>query len=45
MLASKPGGPDAPVLAAPTRQEDFSRLPPALVLVGALDLYLDEDIR
>jgi acetyl esterase/lipase len=45
MLASAPGAPDTPVLAAPARQEDVSRLPPALVLVGALDLYLDEDIR
>jgi acetyl esterase/lipase len=45
MLASVPGAPDTPVLAAPARQEDLSRLPPALVLVGALDLYLDEDIR
>ena len=45
ILASVPGAPDTPVLAAPGRQEDLMRLPPALVLVGALDLYLDEDIR
>lgn len=45
MLPSVPGAPDTPVLAAPARVDDLSRLPPALVLVGALDLYLDEDIR
>ncbi|WP_198026156.1 alpha/beta hydrolase [Mesorhizobium sp. LNHC209A00] len=45
VLTCVPGGPDTPVMAAPAREEDLSRLPPALVLVGALDLYLDESIR
>ena len=40
----RPGEPDTPVLAAPAREEDLSRLPPSLVLVGGLDLYLDENV-
>ena len=30
--------------AAPTRAKDLSALPPALVTVGALDLFRDENI-
>lgn len=45
LLGTPPGGPDTPPLAAPARVEHLAGLPPALVLVGALDLYLDEDVR
>jgi acetyl esterase/lipase len=44
MLGTTPGAAGTPVLAAPARAEDLSGLPPALVLVGGLDLYLDEDV-
>jgi triacylglycerol lipase len=45
MLEShRPGEPGTPVLAAPARQKDLSGLPSSLVLVGGLDLYLDEDV-
>lgn len=37
-------GGDVPAYAAPTRATDLTRLPPALVLVGALDGFLDEDV-
>lgn len=46
MLGShRPGEPDTPVLAAPARQKDLSGLPSSLVLVGGLDLYLEENVN
>jgi acetyl esterase/lipase len=33
---------DVPVYAAPTRARDLSRLPPAFIAVGGLDMFLDE---
>lgn len=42
-LGSAAGG-DVPVYAAPSRATDLSGLPPAYINVGALDLFLDEDI-
>jgi acetyl esterase/lipase len=45
LLGFVPGGSGTPVLAAPSRQDDLSNLPPTLMLVGALDLYLEENIR
>jgi triacylglycerol lipase len=46
MLGSHlPGGSDTPVLAAPARQSNLSGLPSSLILVGGLDLYLDEDVN
>ena len=38
------GRDDVPVTAAPARATDLSRLPPALVSVGAVDGFRDEDI-
>jgi acetyl esterase/lipase len=37
-------GGDVPAYAAPTRATNLEGLPPALILVGALDGFLDEDI-
>lgn len=45
LLGVEPGGPDVPRAAVPARAEDLSRLPPAFVLVGALDLFLEEDLE
>lgn len=39
-----PGSPDVTGLAAPSRCEDLTRLPPAWIGVGTLDLFHDEDI-
>jgi acetyl esterase/lipase len=44
LLGQAPGGPDAPRGAVPAREEDLSGLPPACVVVGALDLFVDESI-
>lgn len=41
---SGPGGDEVPIHAAPSRATDLSGLPPAHISVGALDLFLDEDI-
>jgi acetyl esterase/lipase len=38
------GGPEVPPYAAPARAGDLGGLPPALIQVGALDLFRDEDI-
>ena len=43
-LGSLYGG-DVPGYAAPARAEDLAGLPPALVLVGAIDGFSDEDIH
>ena len=34
---------DVPYYAAPTRATDLGGLPPAIVTVGSLDIFLDED--
>jgi acetyl esterase/lipase len=39
-----PGSDEISGLAAPSRAEDLSRLPPAWVGVGTLDLFHDEDV-
>ena len=44
-LGCEPGGQDIPIYAAPYRAEDVSGLPPAMVLVGDLDLFLNENIE
>ena len=38
------GADDVPAYAAPARAVDLSGLPPALVTVGSLDMFVDEDI-
>lgn len=45
LLAAEPGGPDVPPAAAPARVADLTDLPPAFILVGALDLFLEEDLE
>jgi acetyl esterase/lipase len=37
-------GSNVPAYAAPARAEDLSNLPPALILVGAVDGFVDEDV-
>jgi acetyl esterase/lipase len=43
-LAGDAGAADVPVYAAPSRCTDLGGLPPAIVTVGNLDMFLDEDI-
>jgi len=43
-LGKAPGGADTPGYAAPGRATDLSGLPAAFIAVGALDLYLEEDL-
>jgi acetyl esterase/lipase len=45
LLGEEPGGPEVPVEAVPARVSDLSKLPPAFILVGALDLFLEENIE
>jgi len=44
LLGTAPGGEDVPAYAAPARAEDLSGLPPAFISVGALDLFLEENL-
>ncbi|MET0270289.1 MAG: alpha/beta hydrolase [Sphingomonas sp.] len=44
LLGCEPGGPDVPAAAAPARAVDLSGLPPTFIAVGALDLFVEEDI-
>jgi acetyl esterase/lipase len=43
-LGQKPGLAKAPLAAVPARVQNLKGLPPAFIAVGALDLFLDEDI-
>lgn len=43
-LDAEPGGAGVSPLAAVARVKDLTRLPPAFISVGSLDLFLDEDI-
>jgi acetyl esterase/lipase len=45
LLGREPGGPEVPAAAAPARAADLSGLPPAFISVGALDLFLEEDME
>ena len=45
LLGVEPGGGEVPAAAVPGRVEDLSGLPPAFILVGALDLFVDEDME
>lgn len=44
-LGCEPGGKEIPMYAAPFRAEDLAGLPPAIILVGELDLFLNENIE
>ena len=44
ILGHAPGGDDVSPYTAAARVEDVSGLPPAFISVGALDLFLEEDI-
>jgi acetyl esterase/lipase len=43
-LNGRAGGDDIAAYAAPSRATDLADLPPAMITVGALDMFLDEDI-
>jgi acetyl esterase/lipase len=43
-LGCEAGGDDVPIQAVPARVENLAGLPPAFIGVGALDLFVDEDI-
>jgi acetyl esterase/lipase len=45
LLGAEPGSPEIPVEAVPARVSDLSKLPPAFILVGALDLFLEENME
>jgi triacylglycerol lipase len=45
LLGVEPGGPDVPEAAVPARTLDLSGLPPTYMMVGALDLFLEEDLE
>jgi triacylglycerol lipase len=45
LLGVEPGGPDVPAAAVPARAADLSGLPPTFISVGALDLFLEEDME
>ena len=45
LLGYEPGCERTPASAAPARAESLERLPAAFIAVGALDLYLDEDLE
>ena len=44
-LGQEPGGHKVPARAVPARLADLSGLPPAYIAVGALDLFVEEDIQ
>jgi acetyl esterase/lipase len=43
-LGQAPGGEDVPAEAVPSRRTDLAGLPPAWIGVGALDLFVEEDM-
>jgi len=45
LLGREPGGEGVSPYAAAARAEDLSGLPPAYIHVGALDLFLEEDLE
>jgi acetyl esterase/lipase len=45
LLGGPPGGPDVSPYAAAARAEDLSGLPPTFISMGALDLFLEEDLE
>lgn len=45
LLGMEPGTADVPAAAVPARAADVSGLPPTFMLVGALDLFLEENLE
>lgn len=45
LLGQPPGGPDISAYAAAARALDLTRLPPAFISVGMLDLFLEESLE
>jgi triacylglycerol lipase len=45
LLGVEPGGPDVPIEMVPARATDVSGLPPTFIAVGALDLFLEENLE
>jgi acetyl esterase/lipase len=45
LLGVPAGSPKVPAGAVPARVENLSGLPPAFIVVGAIDLFVDEDIE
>lgn len=45
LLGRAPGGDDVSPYAAPARAENLAGLPPTFIAVGALDLFLEENIE
>ena len=45
LLGKAPGGKDAPAGAVPARFENLAGLPAAWIGVGAIDLFVDEDVE
>lgn len=45
LLGVAPGSADVPIAAAPARAMDLTDLPPHFITVGALDLFLEEDLE
>jgi acetyl esterase/lipase len=44
-LGRRPGGSSAPAGSVPARLQNLAGLPPAFIGVGAIDLFIDEDIE
>jgi acetyl esterase/lipase len=45
LLGQAPGGADVSPYAAAARAQNLSRLPPAFIAVGTLDLFVEEDVE
>ncbi len=45
LLGEEPGGSDVPRAAVPARAADLSGLPPTFISIGALDLFLEENLE
>lgn len=45
LLGVEPGGPDVPANAAPARAADLAGLAPTYISIGALDLFLEENLE
>ncbi len=45
LLGQEPGGDDVPAAAVPARAADLAGLPPTFIAIGALDLFLEENLE